>query len=69
MTEKQRGLIFYLDNLCKERGLGISATDENMLGDGWWVIYRNITFEYTNEVIEKLKTALGMEIKKKARKK
>ena len=67
MTDKQKGLIIYLDSLCKERGLSIRATNEDMLGNGWWLVHKNITFEYTNEVINRLKTALGMEITKKKR--
>lgn len=69
MTDKQRNLIIYLDNLCKEKGVKMRASDDELLGQGWFIVYRNITFEYTNEVIEKMKKALNMPITKKARKK
>lgn len=70
MTEKQRNYILYLNTLCCEKGLKIRAGDDDLLGKDWFKSYRNYTFDYTNEVIDKLKVALGMEItKKKARKK
>lgn len=69
MTDKQRNLIIYLDCLCKERGLKIRASDEDLLGNGWFEHYKNYTPEYTSEVVDKLKTALGMPITKKRRKK
>ena len=69
MTDKQRNLIIYLDNLCKEKGLTIRASDDDLLGVGWFKTYKNYTFEYTNEVINKLKIALAMPITKKVRKK
>lgn len=67
MTDKQRNLIIYLDNLCKEKGLKIRASDETLLGKDWFKVYRNYTFDYTNEVIDKLKMALSMPITKKKR--
>ena len=67
MTEKQRNYILYLDTLCVEQGLNIRAKDDELLGKDWFKTYRNFTFEYTNEVIDKLKTALGIEITKKKR--
>ena len=69
MTDKQRSLIIYLDNLCKEKGLKIRASDDDLLGKDWFKSYRNFTPDYTSEVINKMKMALGMPIKdKKARK-
>ena len=69
MTDKQRNLIIYLDALCKERSLKIRASDEDLLGKNWFQHYRNYTPEYTSEVVDKLKMALGMPITKKGRKK
>ena len=69
MTDKQRNLLIYLDNLCKERGLKIRASDEDLLGKDWFKTYRNFTPEYTSEVVDKLKTALGMPITEKKRRK
>ena len=69
MTDKQRNLILYLDTLCKERGLKIRASDDELLGKDWFKQYKNFTPEYTSEVVDKLKMALGMPITKKARKK
>ena len=69
MTEKQRNLILYLDTCCREKGLKIRASDDDLLGDGWFQSYKNFTFEYTNEVINTLKGALGMPITTKERKK
>jgi len=69
MTDKQRNFILYLDTLCVERGLKIRAKDDDLLGKDWFKYYQNYTPEYTTEVIDKLKTALGMPITKgKARK-
>ena len=69
MTDKQRSLIIYLDNLCKEKGLKVRASDDDLLGKDWFKSYRNFTPDYTSEVINKMKMALGMPIKdKKARK-
>jgi len=69
MTEKQRNLILYLDVLCAEQGLTTRASDDELLGKDWLKTYRNFTPEYTSEVIDKLKVALGMPIsEKKARK-
>lgn len=69
MTDKQRSLIIYLDNLCKEKGLKVRASDDDLLGKDWFKAYRNFTPDYTSEVINKMKMALGMPIKeKKARK-
>ena len=62
MTDKQRNLIIYLDNLCKERGIKLRASDEELLGYDWFKNYKNYTPEYTSEVVDKLKTALGMPI-------
>ena len=68
MTDKQRSLIIYLDNLCKEKGLKARASDDDLLGKDWFKSYRNFTPDYTSEVINKMKMALGMPIKdKKAR--
>ncbi len=67
MTEKQRNLILYLDTLCVEKGLKIRASDDELLGKNWFKTYKNYTFEYTSEVIDKLKTALGMKITEKKR--
>lgn len=69
MTDKQRNLVLYLDSLCKERGLKIRASDEELLGKDWFKSYRNFTPDYTSEVVDKMKVALGMPITKKARKK
>jgi len=63
MTEKQKKYIKYLDNLCKQRKLSIRATDEDMLDYDWEEFYKNITPDYASEVINRLKSALGMEIK------
>lgn len=69
MTDKQRSLIIYLDNLCKEKGLKVRASDDDLFGKDWFKSYRNFTPDYTSEVINKMKMALGMPIKdKKARK-
>lgn len=69
MTDKQRNLIIYLDTLCLERGLKIRANNDDLLGKDWFKHYKNYTPDYTSEVVDKLKTALGMPItKKKARK-
>ena len=62
MTEKQRNLILYLDTLCVERGLNIRAKDEDLLGADWFKTYKNYTPDYTSEVINKMKMALGMPI-------
>lgn len=64
MTEKQRNYILYLDNKCMEQGLTIRASDDDLLGKGWFEEYRSFTPPYTNEVIEKLKMALNMPIEK-----
>lgn len=65
MTEKQRNLILYLDTLCVERGLTIRAKDDELLGKDWFKQYKNFTPEYTTEVIDKMKLALGMPISHK----
>jgi len=67
MTDKQRNFILYLDTLCVEQGLNIRAKDDDLLGKDWFKYYQNYTFEYTNEVIDKLKKALGMPITEKKR--
>ena len=69
MTDKQRNLVIYLDNLCKEKGLNIRASHEDNLGKDWFKQYRNFTPEYTAEVINKMKMALGMPINNKKRRK
>lgn len=69
MTDKQRSLIIYLDNLCKEKGLKIRAYNEDMLGKDWFKSYKNFTPEYTSEVINKMKSALGMPIGERRKKK
>ena len=69
MTDKQRSFIVYLNSLCEEKHLSIRATDDELLGDDWFQNYKNFTPEYTSEVIDKMKTALGMPITTKARKK
>lgn len=63
MTDKQRNLIIYLDSLCEERGLRLRASDEDMLGKDWLKSYKNFTPDYTSDVINNLKKALGMPIK------
>ena len=63
MTDRQRNLIIYLDNLCRERGVNMRADDDELLGKGWFKEYKNFTPDYTSEVINKMKTALGMPIK------
>ena len=68
MTDKQRNLIIYLDNLCQERGLKMRASDDDLLGKDWFKSYKNFTPDYTSEVVDKMKMALGMPINKKARK-
>lgn len=67
MTDKQRNYILYLDYKCADKGIKVRASDEDMLGKDWFKTYRNFTFEYTNEVIDKLKMALGLPITKKKR--
>lgn len=62
MTDRQRNLIIYLDNLCKEKGLQLRASNYDLLGKDWFKQYKNFTPEYTTEVIDKLKLALGMPI-------
>ena len=62
MTEKQRNLIFYLDSLCKEKGLTIRASDDDLLGKDWFEFYGTYTPDYASEVINKLKKALDMPI-------
>lgn len=69
MTDKQRNLIIYLDNLCKEKGLPIRASNEELLGKDWFKHYRNFTPDYTSEVVDKMKTALGMPLSNKRRNK
>lgn len=69
MTDKQRNLVLYLDTLCKEKGLKIRANNEDLLGNDWFKYYKNYTPEYTSEVVDKLKMALGMPVTKKGRKK
>lgn len=64
--------IKYLDYECQRKNVGIRATDEDLLGNGWEEIYKNFTPAYTNEVIIKMKVALGipvvMEMKARKRK-
>lgn len=62
MTEKQRNFIIYLNSLCQEKGVDIRADDSELLGVNWWKDYKNFTPDYTSEVINKLKAALGMPI-------
>ena len=64
MTDKQRNYIMYLDSKCRIMNKKVRATDEDLLGNDWLPIYQNITPEYANEVIDKLKQALGMPIEK-----
>lgn len=54
----------FLDTKCREQNLNIRATDDELLGQEWWLDYKNFTPTYTNEVIDKLKMALGMPIEK-----
>ena len=65
MTDRQRNLIIYLDNLCKERNLPIRASDDDLLGKDWFKFYKNFTSQYTSEVVDKMKVALGMPINQK----
>lgn len=67
MTDKQRNLLLYLNHKCREQGINMRADDDDLLGKDWYENYKNITFDYTIEVIDKMKTALGMEITKKKR--
>lgn len=69
MTDKQRNLIIYLNARCKENNLSIRAENEDLLGADWFKTYKNITPDYTSEVINKMKTALGMPITEKKRRK
>lgn len=70
MTEKQRNLVLFLDIKCKEQGIKTRASDEELLGADWFAHWKNFTPQYAGEVINKLKTALGMPITtKKERKK
>lgn len=64
MTDKQRNFIMYLDAKCREQNLNIRASDDDLLGVDWEKDYQNFTPKYTIEVIDKLKQALGMPIKK-----
>ena len=72
MTPKQRNLIMFLDNKCKQQGINLNSNQEDMLGEGWVLSYANITPDYASEVINKMKSALGMSItplKKRGRRK
>ena len=62
MTEKQRNLIIYLDSLCREKGIERRATDDDLLGEEWWINYTNVVPDYASMVINELKTKLGMPI-------
>ena len=72
MTENQMKYIKYLDSECERKGIAIRSTDEDLLGQEWDEGYKNITPTYTNEVIIKMKQALGisvvMEMKARKRK-
>jgi len=41
----------------------LRASDEDMLGKDWLKSYKNFTSDYTSDVINNLKKALGMPIK------
>ena len=69
MTEKQRNYIKFLDFKCKEKGLTIQSHQEDLLGEGWELTFKNITPKYAQEVINKLMTALGMPIAPKPKRK
>ena len=69
MTDRQRNLIIYLDHLCAEKGLKIRANNEDLLGKEWFKFYKNFTPDYTSEVIDKMKEALGMPTHRKGKKK
>lgn len=69
MTDKQRSFIIFLNAMCAEKKLTIRAEDDDLLGKDWFVNYKNYTPEYTSEVIDKMKMALGMPITKKEGKK
>jgi len=62
MTESQKKYIEYLDSECKRKNLTMRSTDEDLLGEGWQECYKNVTLEYTSEVITKMKIALGIPI-------
>ena len=65
MTDKQKNMIIYLDSLAKKYNLPIRANDSELLGDFWWIYYKNFTIAYANEVIDKLSKALGIDFKNK----
>lgn len=69
MTEKQRNFIKYLDYQCVISGVKRSSHDEDMLGEDWELYFKNFTPSYTDEVINKLKEALGMPITEKPKRK
>ena len=60
MTESQMKYIKYLDHNCMTRGLKVRADNDDLLGKDWDKTYKNVTLEYANEVISKMKTALGL---------
>ena len=62
MTLSQKKYIEYLDSCCARKGLTMRSTDEDLLGAGWQDCYKNVTPEYTGEVITKMKVALGIPI-------
>jgi len=62
MTESQKKYIEYLDSECKRKGIPMKSTDEDMLGADWKEYYKNFTPQYTGEVINKMKMALGIPI-------
>ena len=62
MTDKQMNYILYLDDLCVRQGIKMNSCDEDLLGKDWFSSYKNITLDYTNEVINKMKKALGLPI-------
>lgn len=64
MTEKQRNFILYLDKKCQEKNINIRSNDDDLLGSDWVKYYKNFTPDYTSDVIDRMKKALGMPITK-----
>lgn len=62
MTDKQKDYIISLDNRCKSKGIPTRSTNEDLLGADWLDHYKNFTPEYTGEVIDKLRFALGLPV-------
>ena len=62
MTDSQKKYIQYLDSECVRKNLTIRASDDDLLGKDWEEGYKNFTLDYAGEVINQLKTALGLSI-------